>query len=71
MKCLFGFLSDLEEQRQVNKKEGEEFAKKHNLVFLETSAKTAFNVEKAFLESAKDIYRKICENKIDINLDVT
>ena len=26
--------------------EGEEFAKKHNLIFFETSAKTAFNVEK-------------------------
>ena len=55
----------------MNRKEGEEFAKRHNLVFLETSAKTALNVEKAFLESAKEIYKKIGENKIDLNLDVS
>jgi len=53
---LVGNKSDLETKREVSKEEGEAFAKKHDLFFLETSAKTAFNVESAFLETARKIY---------------
>ena len=38
-------LSDLESRREVKKEEGEAFAREHGLVFMETSAKTAANVE--------------------------
>ena len=38
-------LSDLEARRDVKKEEGEAFAREHGLVFMETSAKTAANVE--------------------------
>ena len=43
----FSFLlpSDLESRREVKKEEGEAFAREHGLVFMETSAKTAANVE--------------------------
>ena len=41
---LVGNKTDLEEEREVSTKEGEAFAKKHNLLFMETSAKTANNV---------------------------
>jgi len=34
-------------RRAVTTEEGEQFAKEHGLVFLETSAKTAHNVEEA------------------------
>ena len=44
---LVGNKSDLE-NRQVSKEEGEEFAKKNNLIFLETSAKNNDNVDKLF-----------------------
>jgi Ras-related protein Rab-2A len=42
---LIGNKSDQEQRRAVSTKEGEEFALKNGLVFLETSAKTAVNVE--------------------------
>ena len=42
---LIGNKSDLDSRRAVSTKEGEEFALKNGLVFLETSAKTNSNVE--------------------------
>lgn len=45
---LVGNKSDLEKEREVSKEEGEEFAKKNNLIFLETSAKNNDNVQRLF-----------------------
>ena len=45
---LVGNKSDLEEEREISKEEGEEFAEKHDLIFMETSAKNNDNVEKLF-----------------------
>ena len=45
---LVGNKNDLEKKREVSKEEGEEFAKKHNLIFMETSAKNNSNVQKLF-----------------------
>lgn len=42
---LIGNKSDLEARREVKKEEGEAFAREHGLIFMETSAKTAANVE--------------------------
>ena len=42
---LIGNKCDLDSRRAVSFKEGEEFAQQHGLIFLETSAKTAANVE--------------------------
>jgi GTPase SAR1 family protein len=42
---LIGNKSDLEHRRAVSTKEGELFAQENGLVFMETSAKTAANVE--------------------------
>ena len=39
--------------------EGEKFASDHGLIFLETSAKTAANVEEAFVRTAAKIYDNI------------
>lgn len=36
---------DLQHRRAVSTEEGEQFAKEHGLIFLETSARTAHNVE--------------------------
>ena len=54
----------------MKKEEGEAFAREHGLVFMETSAKTAANVEEAFIDTAKEIYRKIQEGVFDINIEV-
>ena len=40
---------DLEAEREVSFEEGQAFARKHQLMFFETSAKTALNVEAAFM----------------------
>lgn len=64
------FSSDLEARREVKKEEGEAFARENGLVFMETSAKTAANVEEAFIDTAKEIYRKIQEGVFDINNEV-
>ncbi|XP_038509509.1 ras-related protein Rab-2A-like isoform X1 [Canis lupus familiaris] len=64
---LIGNKSDLESRREVKKEEGEAFAREHGLIFMETSAKTASNVEEAFINTAKEIYEKIREGVFDIN----
>jgi Ras-related protein Rab-2A len=56
---LIGNKSDLDHRRQVSTKEGQEFAEKNGLIFLETSAKTAANVNEAFCATARKIYKNI------------
>ncbi|XP_040592635.1 ras-related protein Rab-2B isoform X2 [Mesocricetus auratus] len=64
---LIGNKSDLESRRDVRREEGEAFAREHGLVFMETSAKTACNVEEAFINTAKEIYRKIQQGLFDVH----
>ena len=42
---LVGNKTDLSSKKVVSYDEGLEFAKKHEILFLETSAKTAYNIE--------------------------
>ncbi|XP_015571670.1 ras-related protein RHN1 isoform X2 [Ricinus communis] len=46
---------DLGDKRKVASEEGEQYAKENGLVFLETSAKTAQNVNELFYEIAKKL----------------
>lgn len=46
---LIGNKCDLDARRQVSTEEGDRFAKENGLIFMETSAKTAFNVEEVNL----------------------
>ena len=62
---LIGNKSDLEHRRAVSAKEGEAFAQENGLVFLETSAKSAANVEMAFIKTAEHIYEKIKDGLYD------
>jgi Ras-related protein Rab-2A len=56
---LIGNKNDLEHRRAVSTDEGKAFADANGLLFMETSAKTAYNVEQAFLKTAEEIYNKI------------
>lgn len=62
--------SDLDSRREVKREEGEAFAREHGLVFMETSAKTAANVEEAFINTAREIYEKIQEGVFDVHNEV-
>jgi len=64
---LIGNKCDLEHKRQVTVEEGEQFAKEHGLAFLETSAKTAYNVDESFTQTAQAIYEKIQAGQFDIS----
>merc|ERR1712151_513219 len=63
---LIGNKCDLE-RREVSFEEGEKFAREHGLIFCETSAKTAQNVEEAFVQTAKKIYENIQNNVYDLS----
>lgn len=66
---LVGNKADLSQRRAVSLEEGEDFAREHGLLFLETSAKTSLNVDEAFLETATKIYDKVKQGTIDARND--
>lgn len=66
---LIGNKIDLEAKRAVSREEGEQFARDNGLIFMETSAKTAANVEEAFINTAKQIYERIRAGVLDIKND--
>eukprot|EP01080_Neovahlkampfia_damariscottae_P006392 gene6392-10399_t len=55
---LVGNKVDLENQRQVQKSDGEDWAKKLEVPFLETSAKDAQNVDDAFTKMVERLFEK-------------
>ena len=50
---LVGNKIDLAERREVSKEEAERFATSNNMIYIETSAKTAFCIENAIIELLK------------------
>ena len=68
---LIGNKSDLEDQRQITKEQGQEKANKLELAFLETSALSGENLDKAFDMMMNEVYKKcheemLAEGDIDI-----
>ena len=64
---LIGNKNDLNDKREVQYEEGEEFARRRNMIFLETSAKNGSNINDIFEKSVKQIDRNIQENKYDLD----
>mmetsp|Transcript_24917 Transcript_24917/g.21260 ORF Transcript_24917/g.21260 Transcript_24917/m.21260 type:complete len:107 (-) Transcript_24917:246-566(-) len=54
---LVGNKSDLSHLRAVDTDEAKKFCEDNDLLFIETSALEATNVEKAFMEILEDIYK--------------
>ena len=68
---VIGNKSDLEDQRQIPKEKGEEKAAKLEVAFLETSAFSGENLDKAFELMMNEIYKKcheemLAENDLEI-----
>ena len=54
---LIGNKADLEDKRRLTKEQGEQLCNDHKLAFfMETSAKTGFNVQNVFIQVAKELY---------------
>uniref|UniRef100_A0A0E0B8U0 Uncharacterized protein n=1 Tax=Oryza glumipatula TaxID=40148 RepID=A0A0E0B8U0_9ORYZ len=68
---LIGNKCDLSHRRVVSYHEGEQFAKEHGLLFMEASAKTAHNVEKAFILAARTVHKKIEDGVINLSDEVS
>ncbi len=58
-------------RREVSFAEGAAFALKNNIKFFETSAKTAQNVEEAFLSTANIILDNIERGEYDLSNEVS
>ena len=80
---IIGNKCDLETQREVTKDQGEEKAKSNSVAFMETSALSGENIEKAFNQMVNEVFKK-CHDELesdgdldivggsqDINLDKT
>jgi GTPase SAR1 family protein len=61
-KLLVGNKCDLVDQKTVDTATAKEFADSYGIPFIETSAKTAHNVEKCFVQMATDIKNRYLKN---------
>ncbi|XP_004466059.2 ras-related protein Rab-39B [Dasypus novemcinctus] len=63
---LVGHKCDLDTQRQVTRHEAEKLAAAYGMKYIETSARDAINVEKAFTDLTRDIYELVKRGEITI-----
>ena len=67
---LVGNKNDLESQRVVSYADGQNFANQNGLNFIEISAKDFAKVSEAFNIVANNIYRRIQEGNMPLNVQV-
>lgn len=68
---LVGNKKDMEHKRVISREEGEAYAKKHGLLFCETSAKTGEGVDDAFFITANRVLELINSGTFNLNDDVS
>lgn len=61
---LVGNKTDLESERSVPNEEAKDYAEKHGLLFLETSALESTNVDAAFNNVLAEIHRKVSSKEV-------
>ena len=65
---LIGNKLDLEDKREVSFEEANKFKNDNNIdLYMETSAKTGYNIKEVFVEATKLLYNKYKENKAKQN----
>lgn len=64
--CLIGNKCDQEDLRMVDKAQAEELALKHNIEYMETSAKASTNVDTAFKKLAEKILEKRQDSPVQV-----
>lgn len=64
-KILVGNKCDWEEKRQVSTEQGQALADELGIPFMEVSAKTNINIEKAFYSLAGDIKKRLMDSSKD------
>ncbi|GFP91190.1 RAS-related protein rabb1c [Phtheirospermum japonicum] len=57
-------------KRAVSTEQGEQFAKENGLTFMETSCKTAYNVDEAFIKTASTVLMKARNGEFDASSEV-
>ena len=57
-KMILGNKCDMEDKRVISKERGETIARENGVRFLETSAKTNVNIERAFVDLSETILNK-------------
>ncbi len=62
-KILIGNKCDLEEKRQVTYDQAKEMAEQFGMKYIETSAKTAYQVEDAFVTMTKEVIAQNAEKE--------
>jgi GTPase SAR1 family protein len=68
-RILIANKTDLTYEREVSKKEGEEFANSQGIKYVETSAKTDKNINLAFENLALDVYLSVKNGNIPADSD--
>lgn len=68
---LVGNKKDLDHKRSVSTEEGEAFARKHGLVFLEASAKTGECVEEAFISTSAKVLEQVNNGVFNLQDEVS
>ena len=68
-KILIANKIDLDFQRVVKKSEGEEFAKKNNMLYAETTAKNSKGIQEAFIQISKGVLQEVQNGVLLVDSD--
>lgn len=68
--ALAGNKCDLEDKRQINTDDAQQYANENELLFFETSAKKLINIKEIFLKIAENIPSDMFENQINKALSI-